>query len=105
MGQDHLRDLGAHPELRVQARQRILEHHRNLGAPHLPELIRCHGDEIGALEERRTAYARTTGQAEQGLHGDGLATARLPHDPEGATFVHRERRVLYGLDHAIRRLE
>jgi hypothetical protein len=105
MSQDRLSDLRAHPELRVQARQRILEHHCDLGTAHLPELIGCHGNEIGAVEERRTTHTCTTGQAEHGLHGDGLATARLPHDPERATLLHRERRVLYSLDHAIRRLE
>ena len=81
---DRLDDLVADPVHRVQAREGVLEDHRELLAADLPELVRRKLEEVLALEEDLPGEicGLAVDEAERGQAGDALARAGLADDAE-----------------------
>ena len=50
---DHLHDLPAHPVVRVEAGQRVLEDHPHLGAADLLKIVAAQGEQVPPLEQGR----------------------------------------------------
>ena len=55
MGLQRLADLEADGEAGIEARQRLLEDHRDVLADHPPPLARAHGQEVMAIEGQAAA--------------------------------------------------
>ena len=70
---DHLDDLPADLVERVQARQRILEDHADLGAPDAGHLGLTHREQVTALEQRLALDLGAAGQAHDRLGCYALA--------------------------------
>ena len=87
---DHLDDLPADLVLRMQAGQRVLEDHADLGATDLAQLLVAHLQQVFALEQRRAADLGAPRKPHDGLGADALAGAGLPHDAERLTGVEAE---------------
>src|SRR5690606_7989686 len=69
-----------------EARHRVLEHHADPPASHLPEPLAFEGEEIGAVEAQRRAGLDPPGggnQPEQREAGEALPRARFPHQGHG----------------------
>ena len=82
----------------VQARERVLEDHPDLGAPDPPQHLRVGPDQVDAVEARRPGDPGAAGQPGDGLGRDALARAGLPDDGEGAATVDVEGESAHGLD-------
>ena len=105
---DHLGDLVADAEHRVQRRQRVLEDHREVAAAHAP-LLR-----LGQVEQRAALQAATAAGSGVGAPGTSpmtvIADTDLP-DPDSPDDRERLPRVdvpahpVDGLDHAGRAVE
>ena len=78
---DHLRDLPADPVVRMQARERILEDHRDPGAAHRAQLLGGHGEQVAPLEQRA---ARDASRPASARRSSGAATL-LP-EPDSPTM-------------------
>ncbi len=70
---DHLTDLPAHFVVGVQAGQRVLEDHADLGPAHLLEVVTAHGEQVPALEQRGAADPGAADEAHDGLSRHALA--------------------------------
>ena len=105
---DGLPDLVADRQDRVQRGHRVLEDHRHVAAPDLPELALRHLDQVAALEHRLTldhAPGRLRNQSEHRHHRHALARPRLAHDAEDLTRLqvvgdvgHRADYPVFGLE-------
>src|SRR5690606_32152532 len=96
-------DLIADGHGRAERRHRVLEDHADLRPA---DLLATGGN---AAEHRFTAQQRRTGgdtagrlrnQPHDGLHGDGLAAAGLPHDGQRAAGINTEVHATHGLHDA-----
>jgi len=85
MDAQHLGDLVAHGEHRVQRGHRVLEDHRHgAAAQGADRCVRQRG-QFTAFEADAARDARIVGQQAQDGHGrDALAAARFPHQCDGA---------------------
>ncbi len=86
----HLGDLVAHPEHRVQRRQRVLEDHRDVVAAQLALLRLRHVEQRPALQQHLPAgerRRRARHEAEDRHRRDGLARARLADDGQRLALV------------------
>jgi hypothetical protein len=99
--QDHLGDLGAHLVERVQARERVLEDHRDLLAADLPDLVAVHLEQVVALEQGLPGDLPAAGQPHDRQAGHALAGAGLAHDAEGLAPVEGEVDAVHRLDDAV----
>src|SRR5450432_3120377 len=100
MRPQHLHDLPTDPIVRVQARERILEDPRDLGAPNMPHFAGVEREEVLTLEHSAATDVSTLSEAHDGLGRDTLARARLADDAESFTCVDSERDVANRLDDA-----
>src|SRR5207248_3058882 len=91
VGPNRFDDLPADTEVRVEARERILEDEGDLGSPHLPELLAVHGEQIASCEDRLPGYAGPLRQSDDRLHRDALTGARLADDAERPARFYVER--------------
>src|SRR5438477_5987149 len=95
----HLADLEADGEHRIQRAHRLLEDHRDLRAAQLLHLARSDSEEVAATVENpaRRADARILlgQQAHHGERGDRLAAARLADQRHGAAHRHIEADALH----------
>ena len=89
----------------MQAREGILEDHRDVLAPNLPEGRDRRGDQVLAHEPRRAGDPRALAveQAQEREVRDALSRAGLPHDPERLAAMDGERQAVDGMDDAVRR--
>jgi hypothetical protein len=84
--ENRLGELVADREHGIERRHRVLEDHRRVTASDRAQLLLRHLQEVATFEEgfpRDDAPRRLRDQAEHRHHGDALARARLPDDPEG----------------------
>ena len=90
MGEDRLGELLAHLVEGVQRGQRVLEDHRDLVAADAAQLLFVERHEVAALEQDPPAHlgALVAREAEHSQRRDGLAGARLAHDPERLSGEH-----------------
>src|SRR2546426_1272612 len=90
----HLADLEADREHRVERGHRLLEDHRDLGAAQLLHLARSDREEVAAAVEnpaRSTDGGVFAGQeAHHRQRGHGLSAARLAYQGHGAAYRHVE---------------
>ena len=99
MARQHLADLGADREQRVERGHRVLEHHGDVAAANGFRLA-------GMLQQRATTPAdvamldRAGGidHAHHGLHGDALAGTAFADDAERLAGADLERHAPHGLD-------
>ena len=98
-----LSDLAADAIHRVQARERILEDHRDVLAAHVAQLVRRRLEQVLALEQDLARDLRPLGvqQAEDGEVRDALARARLADDAERLAAPERERQARDRVDDAV----
>jgi glycine/D-amino acid oxidase-like deaminating enzyme len=87
----------------VQARERVLEDHRNLLAPHPAQLGVRRREEVASLEQRLSRDPRPPAveQAEDGEVRDALARAGLARDAERLAAAKRERQPVDRVDDAV----
>ena len=79
----HLADLAADRERRVERGHRLLEDDRDLPTPDAPKRGRGRGQQVHPVEACRPGHGRGVGQeAEDRHHRHGLATTRLADDAE-----------------------
>ena len=107
MREHRLRDLVAHPVHRMQARERVLEDHRDVPAPDLPELGRVQLEQVAALEEDLAGHVGVGAveEAHDREARDALARSRLADDAERLAAADAEREVRDGLDDPVPRAE
>jgi hypothetical protein len=103
--------LGHEPldaEHRVEARDRVLEDHRDVLATDVAHLTLGHGHEVAALELDGAADGRVvdhTCEAEDGVGGDALAAARFPDEADELAGGDREAHLVDGVHGALVRRE
>ena len=85
----------------MQARQRVLEDHRDLAPADRFELVLGHREQVLAVEECVPGHLRAGAQAHDRLGGDRLARPRLTHDAEGLARLDGEGHALDGVDGAV----
>ena len=85
VGADGLTDLPADGVLRVQARERILEHHGDACAANLAHRLGCEGEQVAVVESHRPADPGPAHELEDGLGADRLARSGLADDADGLT--------------------
>src|SRR5262252_313748 len=102
VGRHRLFDLRPDPRHRVQRRHRVLEDHRNVVAPELPDLLRVHLRDITVAEPDVTAddAARVGHQAQDREGGHRLAAARLADDADGLALVDVQADAVHRLHYA-----
>jgi hypothetical protein len=105
VGAHGLGELPAEPVERMQAGERVLEHHADALAADLAELRAAHGQQVAPLEPGPAGDVRAGDQAEQRLGGHALARARLADDAEGLALADGERRAPDGVQRAVRGVE
>src|SRR5680860_1171100 len=94
---DRLGDLVADALYRVEGGERVLEHHRDVFAPHGFELGLRQVQQVSTVEVHLARHVPSTRhQAEDGHRGRGLSRAGLAHDGEGLTRGDGERHVVDG---------
>lgn len=101
---EHLPELGADAEDRVQRGQRVLEDHRHLRAADPAPVVLAQGEQIAPLEDDLAAGdepRRRVEDAHHGLGGDGLAGARLTEHRQRLTGRHAVADAVDGLGHAV----
>ena len=98
VGADRLDDLAPDAVLRVQARQRVLEHHRDLGAAHAAHRLGPETEQVGAVEAHLAGDRGVGEESQDGLRGDGLARAGLADDAHRLAGSDVERDAAHGLD-------
>ena len=99
---DHLRDLPADPVERMQARERILEDHRDPRAAHRRAAPRAgHGEQVTPLEQRAARDRRAVSQADDRLGRDALARSGLADDAERPAALDGERDAPHRLDDSV----
>ena len=105
VGLDRLDDLPAHAEVRMQARERVLEDQRDLGAADLPQLLGVDRQQVAALEQRLPGDVGALRQPDDRLRRDALARARLADDAERLAALDLERDAAHGLHDTVGRAE
>ena len=82
MGAQRLDDLVADADHRMQRRARVLEDHGDLGAAQRAHRPFVDGDEIGAVEARRSVERRVAKQSHQRQRDRRLAATALADEPQ-----------------------
>ena len=102
VGFEHLADLAADRQNRVQARHRVLEDHRDLPPADAAELLVGKLQQVPVLEIRRSRgdLAGARQDSEQRERGHALAAARLADDPERLAGRDIERDAVDRIDRA-----
>ena len=101
VGADRLTDLPADGVLRVQARQRILEHHGDPGSADPAHCLGRQGEQVEVVESRRATHPRSAHELEHGLGRDRLARAGLSDDADGLAGENVEGDAADGVDVAV----
>ncbi len=105
---EHLAQLVADAEHRVEGGQRVLEDHGDLPAAELAPLLEAHLQHVLAAEEDlalRDLAGRHVEDAHDGLGGDRLAGARLAEHGEGLARAHAVVDAVDCLGHAVAGVE
>ncbi len=102
-----LDELAAHLVEGVQGGQRVLEDHRDVVAPHAPQLVVGEREQVTAVEADRSGDARVlrAREAHHGEHRDALARARLADDADGLAGLDGKRDAVHGLHDSVLRRE
>ena len=100
VGPDRLGDLPPDGVDGVQRCHRVLEDHRDAGAPHLGELLLLQAEELTAFEADGAPDLGARGEeSHAGQRGHGLARARLADDAEHLTGLERQVHPAHGVHH------
>jgi len=94
---DRLRDDVAHPHARIEARERVLEHHLHAAAQG-PQA--ASGEPVDALARQIDLARGRVGQAQDHAAQRGLAATALAHHRQGFALRHREGDAVDRVDHA-----
>ena len=105
VGLDQLDDLPPDPVEGMEARQRILEDHRDAAPAHGAQLGRRHREEVLPSEDRPARHPRPAGEPHHGLGGDALPRAGFADDAEDLAAIDREREATHCFEDAVRRPE
>ena len=92
MLEQHIADLRAHGEQRIERRQRLLEHHRHGRAAQPAQLFGALAAQVFALEQDLSVRdpRRARHQPEDGVGGHRLAAAALAHQADDLAGIDAE---------------
>ncbi len=102
---DGFRDLVTNRQHRVEAGERILEHHGQPAAPHPAQRLASEGQQVGLADPEDAARLDPAGgrhQPEEGEAGEGLARARLADQGQELTGSEGEGHAVHREDPAVR---
>ena len=98
-----LRDLPTHRVVRMQRRQRILKDHRHVPTPQPTDLLLTQTHQLTTTDRDLPRNGRPLHvvQTQDRQRRHALTGTGLPHDPQRATTLHRERHPVHGLDDTV----
>ena len=98
VAEDHLGHLVAYGHHRIQGGHGVLEDHRDLVASDVLDLFLAHGHNISVFIDDGAALhlAGLRHQPKNTQGGGRLTRARLPHQAQGLTGLHRQGHAVHG---------